>query len=421
MNANERQYSNPKTEVGNAADLFLICVYWRSFAADADRAPRRPAVIYTRRMAKRTPASSAPTSPPDAERFDLLDRLCATPGVPGREHRVRDLIRGEIAGLFDEVAIDPMGSIIAIRKPRKKTPGKPVKVMLAAHMDQIGFLVRHLDDKGFLRVNPVGGFDTRNLFARLVTVCPDVNDPARDLAGVMNPGGKPIHIADEADKSKVPKIEEFVVDLGLSPEEVKKQVKIGDMVVLRAPFAHVGAMLVGQALDNRVACWIVIEALRKLVADKTMSKHACEIHCVFTVQEEVGLRGAFTSAYAVKPDVGIAIDTTLCVDTPGVTDDQRVTKQGDGAALTVMDGASIADLALLEAFERTAVAGQIPHQRSILPRGGTDSAAMQRAGAGVRTFTLSCPTRYIHTVTEAVHRVDVRACRDLLAAYLAQA
>ena len=137
----------------------------------------------------------------------LLEQLVLTPGVPGREHRVRKLIHSQIKGLFDEVRTDALGSLICVRKARPKarsgarsgggarTRKKPLRIMLAAHMDQIGFMVRHIDDKGFLRVNAVGGFDTRNLFARLVSVCPDVNDPKKDLPGVMNPGGKPIHIS----------------------------------------------------------------------------------------------------------------------------------------------------------------------------------------------------------------------------------
>ena len=294
------------------------------------------------------------------------------------------------------------------------TGGKPLKVMLAAHMDQIGFMVRYIDDKGFLRVQAVGGFDTRNLFARLVTVCTS-DHPSGDLLGVLNPGGRPIHIATEDDKKKIPEISDLMIDLGLPVEQVKKQVKIGDMVVIQAPYMQVGNTFVAQAMDNRVACWIVIRAIQQL------KHHDCEIHCVFTVQEEVGLRGAGTAAFGVVPDVGIAVDTTLCVDTPGVPDDQCVTRQGEGAALTVMDSASICDPDLLTEFEALAHKHKIKAQRSILPRGGTDAGAMQRAAAGARSFTLSCPTRYIHSVTEMIHVNDLHACRDLLTAYLAHA
>lgn len=345
----------------------------------------------------------------------LLGQLTTTPGIAGREHRVRDLIRRQTRGLFDEVRADALGSLICVKKPTKKSRGKPLRVMLAAHMDQIGFMVKHVDDNGFLRVNPVGGFDARNLFARLVTVCTDARSAKGDLPGVMNPIVKPAHLSTPEDRNKTPDIGEFVVDMGLPGKKVKSKVKIGDMVVLKAPAQRVGDMFVSQCMDNRVSCWIAIRALQKL------RSHACEIHCVFTVQEEVGLRGAGTSAYAVEPDVGIALDTTLCVDTPGGSADQQVTKQGAGAAITVMDSAFISDLDLYEEFERVAKAKKIIHQRSILPRGGTDAGTLQRAGSGTRVLTLSCPTRYIHTVTESVHMDDLHACRDLLAAYLAQA
>ncbi|MEX0774482.1 MAG: M42 family metallopeptidase [Phycisphaeraceae bacterium] len=351
----------------------------------------------------------------------LLERLCLTPAIPGREERIRELILKETKGLFDETHVDAMGSLVGVRKPRMprkaradkkpatRSNSAPTRIMLAAHMDQIGFMVRHIESSGFVRIAPTGGFDPRNLFARLVTICTDHGD----LPGVLNPGVKPVHIASEEDKKKTPELNDFVIDLGLSADQVKDKVQIGDMVVLQAPFVRIGKTIVSQCLDNRVASWIAIEALRKT------PHHACEIHCAFTVQEEVGLRGAGTAAYAIKPDIGIAIDTTLAVDTPGVSDDQRVTKLGDGAGITLMDASMISDLSVARHFESLAKKHKIKHQRSVLPRGGTDAGAMQRAGGGARVFTLSCPTRYIHTVTEMVHEDDLHACRDVLAAYLA--
>ncbi|MEM7576063.1 MAG: M20/M25/M40 family metallo-hydrolase [Planctomycetota bacterium] len=359
--------------------------------------------------------------------MELLKALCLTPGVPGREHRIRQLILERIEGLFDEVSVDPLGSIIAVRKARpnsSKTSSTedrphPTRIMLAAHMDQIGFVVRHIGSDGFVRIQPVGGFDARNLFARLVQVAPDLEDPSKDLLGVLNPGVKPTHIANDDDRKKIPELSDFVIDFGMPAEQVKQRIKLGDMVTLAAPFNEVGDAVVSQAMDNRIACWIAIRAIEKLVEDQ--ANHAAEIHCGFTVQEEVGLRGAVASAHTVQPDIGIAIDTTLCVDTPGVPEDQRCTEFGKGAALTVMDSASIADWPLFHEFEAIAKQHNIPHQRSILARGGTDSGGMQRQAGGVRTFTLSLPTRYIHTVTETIHKNDLNACRDLLAAYLAQA
>ena len=353
--------------------------------------------------------------------MELLEQLTQTPGVPGREHRIRQVILDRLEGLVDDVSIDPMGSVIAVRHPRRG--GKPVKpkpdaepptrVMVAAHMDQIGFLVRHVGEDGFLRVQNVGGFDVRNLFARLV----NVETAEGDLTGVLNPGGKPVHLASEEERKKIPEVTDLLVDLGLPKETVRQRVKIGDMVTLKAPFSQIGDTVVAQCLDNRVACWIALRALQQLKEKKT--DHAAELHVVFTVQEEVGLRGAMTSSYTVRPDIGIGLDTTLCVDTPGVPEDQRCTQQGQGVALTVMDSASIGDVGLLEDFERLADQHGIPAQRSLLARGGTDTASIQKAGGGTRAFTLSVPTRYIHTVCEMVHVEDLHAARDLLAAFLA--
>ena len=353
----------------------------------------------------------------------LLEELTQTPAIAGREGRLRDLIVRHTKGLFDEVRTDALGSLICRRKPRARSSEagrgrsrrKPLCVMLAAHMDQIGFMVRHIDSNGFLRVQNVGGFDARNLYARLVTVCTDPRSAKGDLPGVMNPSGRPIHIASAEEKKKVSDMHDLVIDPGLPAKEVEKKVHVGDMVVIRAPFTRVGDTIVSQCLDNRVACWLAIRAIQKV------KQHGCEIVAVFTVQEEVGSRGAGPAADRVNPDVAIALDTTLCVDTPGVDEDQRVSKQGDGAGLLVMDSYTISDLDLLEQFEAIAKRRKIKAQRTLLPSGGSDAATIQRKASGYRVMTLVCPTRYIHTVTEMVHLDDLHATRDLLAGYLREA
>ena len=352
----------------------------------------------------------------------LLEQLTQIPAIAGREHRLRDFICKQAKPLFDEMHVDNLGSLICVRRPRpggraggggkSRTPRKkPLRVMIAAHMDQIGFMVRSIDSGGFLRLQNVGGFDTRNLFARLVTVCTETED----LPGVLNPGGKPLHISSDDDRKKVPEIHDLAVDLGLDAKAISRKVKIGDMVVIRAPFTRVGKTVVAQALDNRIACWLALRAVQKL------RRHSCEIHCAFTVQEEVGCRGAGPAAASIDPDIAIALDTTLCVDTPDVPADQSVTTQGMGAGLMVMDSSAITDLQLLQQFEQIARIKRIKAQRTILPHGGTDASTIQRKAAGYRTMTLVCPTRYIHTITEMIHLDDLHACRDLLAAYLSQA
>ncbi|QFT34313.1 M20/M25/M40 family metallo-hydrolase [Roseibium porphyridii] len=345
--------------------------------------------------------------------IELLRNLCETPGVPGHEHRVRDLIQAEIKDLFDEVTVDPMGSLLCKRNSRKALKkGEPKKVMLLCHMDEIGFLVSHVTDKGFAHVQPVGGFDARNLFSRRVLVSTDEGD----YKGVMNPGGKPIHISSPEERKKVPEPKEFVIDLGLG-EKTKDVVKVGDMVTMDEPLIEIGDKIVSKALDNRIACWLGIEAIKGL----GKVKHACEIHVAFTCQEEVGLRGARTASFAIKPDIGLGIDTTLSCDTPGVPEQDRTTVQGAGFGLHVKDSSFIADRDLVKEFEALAEKEKIPFQRTMLAAGGQDGAAAQQAAAGAKAVGIVVGTRYIHTVTEMIHKSDLQAALDVLVAYLKKA
>ncbi len=338
---------------------------------------------------------------------DLLKRLCETPGVPGHEHRVRDLIMGEIDGMFDDIRTDPMGSLLCRRDAKKKGA---TKIMLLCHMDEIGFLVSHISKEGFLYLQPVGGFDPRNLFSRRVLVCTDDGD----YKGVMNPGGKPIHIQSPEDRKKVPEVGEFFVDLGLG-KKAHDKVKVGDFVVMDEPFLEMGNKFVSKALDNRIACWLGIEAIRKL----GKKGRGAEIHVAFTCQEEVGLRGARTAAYAIKPDIGLGIDVTLACDTPGIPEKDTTTEQGKGFGLHVRDSSFIADKALVAEVEALAKKKKIPYQRTMLAAGGQDGAAAQQAAAGARAVGIVVGTRYIHTVTEMIDKGDLQAALDILVAYLA--
>lgn len=339
--------------------------------------------------------------------YGLLKRLSEGAGVPGREEGIRELISAELEGVVDSLETDAMGNLIA----HKKAAGEGAKrVMLAAHMDEIGFYVRFIDDNGFLRVQNVGGFDTRNLFARQVTVHMSTGG---ELVGVMNPGVKPVHIASAEDRKKVPELAEFIVDTGLDAETVKEKVRLGDPVTLRQPFVDLGKVVTGKAMDDRVNCFILIELL------KALNSPAHDVYAVFTVQEEVGLRGAQTAAFAIEPDIGIALDTTLAVDVPGTPSEQRVTLLGSGVALKVMDSASISTRWLLDEFVALAEEKSVPYQFELLPLGGTDAGAVQRSRGGVASVTLSIPSRYVHTVTEMVAKADVEASLALLTHYLA--
>lgn len=353
--------------------------------------------------------------------IDLLRRLCLTPGIPGREERVRELLTAEIAGLFDEASTDALGNLVCRRAPRtgravrslaKPPLGRPTRVLLLAHMDQIGFYVRHIDDMGFIRVFPAGGFDTRNLFSRRVTLVTE----SGDLPAVLNPGGRPVHIASDEDKKKIPDVKELIVDTGLDAAEVKRRVRLGDYCVYAEPFAQAGHKCVAQAMDNRVACWLGVEAVRAI--DAAGSGHACELIVSFTTQEEVGLRGAKTSSHAVACDIGVGLDVTLSCDTPGVPPDEAVTEQGKGFGLHLMDSSFIADHRLINDLEAVAKRHGIACQRTILMRGGQDGAAAQQSASGARALGVVVGTRYIHTAAEMIDTRDLAAARDALAAWI---
>lgn len=347
--------------------------------------------------------------------FDLLRRLSEAPGIPGREDRVRDLIREELgrivegnAAIAAQVRGDAMGNLIVELDGPEDAP----RVMVSAHMDEIGFVVRHVDDRGFLRLQNLGGFDMRNLFARQVLVHGRHGEPR---IGVLNPATKPVHIATAEERKKIPEMDDFAVDLGLPVDGVRSEVRIGDMVTLLQPFQDLGEVVTGKALDDRSGCWILLETLKRLEAPKV------RLVAVFSVQEEVGLRGAATGAFAVRPDVGVALDTTLAVDTPGTPDHLAVTRLGEGVGIKVSDSSAISQGWLVDAMTDLAERDDIAHQFEILPRGGTDAGAIQRSRDGVASITLSTPSRYVHTVTEMVAKRDLEAAVALLGAFVADA
>ncbi len=339
--------------------------------------------------------------------YDLLKSLCETPGVSGREDAMRALVTRELQSLTDDITVDALGSVVAT----KRGSGGP-RIMLAAHMDEIGFLVKFIDDKGFLRLQPVGGWDPRTLVAQRVHV---QGFTGESLLGTLMPASKPIHLLTPEDRAKPAKMEEFFVDLGLPTERVKELVEVGDMVTMARTTERVGDNIVSKSLDDRLCLFVMIEALR------AVGTHQAEIIAVATVQEEVGLRGAQTAAYALKPTVGIALDVTLANDFPGPADHEYVTKLGDGPAIQIMDNSSISNPKLVRHFRTVAEQHGIPYQLDMIVGGGTDAGTIQRARAGVPVVTLSVPTRYIHTVNEMASVRDIEASVTLLARYLEDA
>ena len=342
--------------------------------------------------------------------MEFLKQLTETPGVPGREERVRALIRKRTKGWWDELREDRIGNLIGtIKAARRKRSVKERGVILSCHLDQIGFYVRYIDSEGFLRIQHAGGFDTRNLFARRVRVLTE----SGDIGGVLNPATKPIHVASPEERKKIPTIADFVIDLGLPAKEVAKRVRPGDPVVIEQTTIELGDHVCGQAMDNRISPWVALNAIKK-----ARGKNIYDIYWLGSAQEEVGLRGATVAAQNIDAEIGIAIDVTLAVDTPGSKRDEAISRLGDGVAIKVMDSASISTRSLVQEFVALAERKKIKYQYEILPLGGTDAGALQRYGPGRRTLTLSIPCRYVHTVVETVHKKDLKAAVDLLAAWL---
>lgn len=334
--------------------------------------------------------------------FELLKRLCATPGVPGREDTFRELLIAELQGVAEELRTDAMGNLIAVRRGKGQ---RPRKIMLAAHMDEIAFVVRSIHKDGFIYFHPLGGFDPRTLVAQRVKVY-----GKRVLDGVI--GIKATHLTTPEERSKVIPLEELFIDVGLPAEEVKELVSIGDPITLERELIEMGNLYTGKTLDDRVGVYVMLEAFR------SFSESADDVYAVATVQEEVGVRGAQVASFGLEPEIGIAIDVTIAADTPGMDEHQQCTRLGKGVAIKILDSYSISHPGLVRFLREIAEQEGIPYQLEVLPRGGTDAAAMQRSRAGIPVCTLSIPNRYTHSVVECVHKEDVAAAIALLRRFL---
>lgn len=335
--------------------------------------------------------------------LEMLRTLTQTPGIASREDKVRDVVTAYLEPIVDSLKVDALGNLIGYRKGS----GGP-RIAIAAHLDEIGFLVRHIDDDGFLRVQKVGGFDPRVLVAQRVHVHSRNGDV---LPGVLQPAFKPIHLLTPGETKEL-KLEDLFIDLGLPGGTVTERVHIGDMVTLDRDLVAIGDTVVSKALDDRLGVHVMIEAVRQATTS------TAEIFAIATTQEEIGLRGAQSSAYSVEAEIAIALDVTIAADIPGGTPDAHVTKLGAGAAIKILDSSQIANPKIVDHLREIAEQHGIPHQFEILPSGGTDAGAFQTSRGGVATSTISIPTRYVHTVNEMAHVDDIQASIDLLAAFL---
>ena len=329
---------------------------------------------------------------------ELLAKLCEVAGAPGHENRVRKIVLDEIKPSVDEISIDNMGNVVAIKKGKEKK-----KVMIGAHMDEIGFIVTHIDDKGFVYFHTLGGFDPKTLTAQRVII-----HGKDDVIGVM--GSKPIHLMSAADRQKVPTTKDYFIDTGLDKKVLEKIICVGNTITRERKMVEMGECLNCKSLDNRVSVFILIEMLKEMKKTPPF-----DVYAVFTVQEEIGIRGANVSSMQINPDFGFGLDTTIAWDTPGSTKQEQVSALGEGACIKVMDSSTVCDYRMVAYMKEIAKKKKIKTQLEILPAGGTDTAGIQRMNPGGSIAgAVSIPTRHIHQVIEMVNRNDVRASIDLL-------
>lgn len=336
---------------------------------------------------------------------EVLEKLSEANGVTGREDQVRNLMKKLLTPHVNEVNEDKLGNLIAFKKGKKNSP----TVMIAAHMDEIGLMIKNIKKKGFLQFTKIGGIDDRVIFAQKVTVHTDKGY----LPGIV--GSKPIHIQKEEEKKKVIDADKLFIDVGArnKREAEKMGVQVGDVVSFDTKFAQIGnGVVLGKAFDNRVGCTVLVETMKRL------KKVDCNVYAVGTVQEEVGLRGATIAAFQVKPDIGIALDSTVSGDIPGVAEGDAPAKMGGGPVITVADAGLIAHPKVLRLLIDTAKEKKIPYQLETGIRGATDAARIALNREGVPSGVLSVPARYIHSPAAILDVDDVEKTVHLTVATL---
>ena len=324
----------------------------------------------------------------------LLQTLTETFGPSGYEDEVRKIVRSEVESLADEIRVDTLGNMIVRKRPTKAAQDA-MKIMIAAHMDEIGVIASHVDENGFIRFAPIGG-----VFRRYV-----LGGRVRFLNGTQGIIGY-----DRLDNvNELPTLDKVYIDVGAtSPRDCP--VKVGDVAAFDRSFSDLGDRLAAKSMDDRVGVLVAIETLRALKST------SFDVYFVFTTQEEVGVRGATTSAYGVDPDLGIALDVTPTGDTPNAL--RMEMALGKGPCIKIQDVGMIADARVVQWMVRTAEKNKIPYQREVLLIGGTDARAIQLTRAGVPAGCISIPVRYVHSPSEMVDYSDVQNTVKLLSALL---
>jgi len=337
------------------------------------------------------------------ERLDFLKQFSEGKGIPGHEKAIAQLAKKYVEGYADKVEFDNLGSFLAYKNGQN---GQPT-IMLSGHMDEVGFLVHKIEDSGMIRIHPLGGWWGHVLLAQVMKV---TTRDGREYIGVI--GAQPPHGMSPEARKQVLEIKDMYLDMGVTDKKMIEElgIKIGDMITPHTDFRVMndGKTLLGKAWDNRLGVAVAVEALRNL---KNVDHKATVVACG-TVQEEVGLRGARTASYHVKPDVAFAIDVTMSYDLP--TSPKNDTKLGGGVALSIMDGSVIAHRGLFDFVENVCKSENIRYSYDLLTAGGTDSGEIHKQYDGVITMTLSIPCRYFHSHVSMINYEDYVATVDLV-------
>ena len=330
------------------------------------------------------------------ETLHMLKDLTDAKAIPGNEKEARDVMTKYIAPYADEVSTDGLGSLIATKTGAENGP----KIMIAGHLDEVGFMVTRIDDQGFVYFQTVGGWWSQVMLAQRVTIVTKTGE----ITGVI--GSKPPHILSPEARKKPVDIKDMFIDIGASTREEAAEwgIRPGDMVVPYFEFTVMNnpKMLLAKAWDNRIGCAIAIDVLKNLKEEK----HPNIVYGVGTVQEEVGLRGAKTSAFKVQPDIAFAVDVGIAGDTPGVTDKEAMGKLGKGPAIVLYDASMVSHKGLRDFVTKVADDQGIPYQFDAIPGGGTDSGSIHVTANGVPALSITIPTRYIHSHAALLHRDD---------------
>ncbi|WML45609.1 M42 family metallopeptidase [Neobacillus sp. PS3-40] len=330
------------------------------------------------------------------ETLTMLKDLTDANGIPGNEREVREVMKKYIAPFADEVTTDGLGSLIAKKVGKEGGP----KIMVAGHLDEVGFMITQIDDKGFLRFQPVGGWWSQVMLAQRVTIVTKKGN----VTGII--GSKPPHILTAEARKKPVEIKDMFIDIGASSAEEAKEWGIfpGDMVVPYFEFTVMNneKMLLAKAWDNRIGCAIAIDVLKQLKG----TDHPNVVYGVGTIQEEVGTRGAKTSASKIEPDIGFGVDVGIAGDTPGITEKEAQSKMGKGPQIILYDASLVSHKGLRDFVTDLADELNIPYQFDAIPGGGTDAGAIHMTHNGVPALAITIATRYIHSHAAMLHRDD---------------